>query len=75
MKITRWVHSGFHGMTNIAVMVPEDAEPGDQVQVSKQVAHRLDDAVCGINECSCGDRISYQIHDDNKWYITVPKEV
>lgn len=61
-------HKGRHGLTKLAVMVPDDAESGQPIEVSERVAKRVNEAVCGIDECVCGDRIAWRERD--KWYLT-----
>ena len=55
MKRIEWTHDGFHGTTHISILVPNNAKPGDVVSVSRKVAKRINDIVCGITTCTCGE--------------------
>lgn len=79
MKRIELQHTGFHGTVRRSVMVPSDAQSGDEVEVSARVAKRLNDAVCGMSDCTCGERIAHpgaHMHTApisyDHWYITVP---
>jgi len=51
-------HNGFHGRTRLVFRVPTGTEPGSVVEVSPDVAERLNHAVCPCADCMCGERIS-----------------
>ncbi len=76
MRTIELTHKGFHGLTKLALMVPDDAESGEPVEVSERTARRLNDAVCGIDECLCGERVAWQgccngLASDG-WFVTHP---
>lgn len=79
-KITL-VYNGFHGLRVISFLVPADAKPGDEVEVSATVARRLNDEVCGIRNCKCGEKVAHMVgyHVGGEkggqaiWGVTLPK--
>ena len=81
MKIWTWKHSGFHGLTTLRVMVPDTAKDGDAMEVTATVAKRLNDAVCGMADCRCGEAVAGQDQDMGPgehvldiWIIILPKQ-
>jgi len=72
-KITL-IYNGFHGLRVISFLVPTDAKPGDEVEVSPAVARRLNDEVCGISDCQCGEHIAYPLGwGDDRWAVKLPE--
>ena len=77
-----WTHEGFHGATQLSVRVPdayadEDDAPGAPVviPISARVARRLNDAVCGNDNCECGEYVAWQDWSDHgTWYMRLPTE-
>jgi hypothetical protein len=53
-------HDGFHGRATVRVRgeVVTDARGGERVYISEATARRIDDAVCGVSDCTCGEGIS-----------------
>lgn len=63
-------HNGFHGYNSVSFQVPAGTQEGDVVHVSNRVAKRLNDAVCGCHDCTCGEAIADAHRDNNGdyWY-------
>ena len=77
--------NGFHGHVNLRFRAPVVPSPvGERfygtadirfAQVSRRVAKRLNDLVCGCEGCQCGERAARE--DFNKpgvWYVRLPSE-
>ncbi len=82
MKITI-THNGFHGYKTVSFFGrPTQPKSGDQnnpwdgvkspvffISVTRQVAKRLNKAVCGMSDCCCGEhvaRIDYDNHGEGR---------
>lgn len=59
MRRWQWTYNGFHGRATLAVMVPDDADDGDLLVVSRRVARRLNAAVCPVPGCTCGEEVAF----------------
>jgi len=72
MKNVTIEHSGFHGRNAVTIRVPDNARPGDAVQVSTDVARRINAGVCGSADCMCGECIAMQ-DGRGGWEVTIPQ--
>lgn len=64
-RLVEFGYDGFHGYTELAVRVPVDAKPGDEIELSDRVARRLDHAVCGGGGCQCHEGVTSYFSRDN----------
>jgi len=71
-------HNGYHGYTTVSLRVDQGAQPGDRVEVSRAVARRLNNEVCGCTDCQCGECIArpdnYPGSPDCRWWVTIPQD-
>jgi len=74
VKMITLTHNGFHGHNTVRFRVPDDTKPGDQVTISRQVARRLDSAVCSGRDCQCGEHITQDAYhaDDDLCTVDLP---
>lgn len=69
-------HDGFHGHTVLRFRGKKttyyrDGHTERRVEVSRRVAKRLNDAVCGMRDCQCGSVVAVQEYGSDDWYVVV----
>jgi len=75
-----WTHKGYHGRAEMSLRAPSGSQAGDTVEVSCRVATRLNNLVCGMCNCQCGERVAMtgaEMHGTSygwdRWYVSLPK--
>lgn len=73
MKNVAITYNGFHGHCTFTVRVPNDAQPGDEIAISARVAKRINNLLCGISDCQCGEGIAEEYNTrTGDAYFTLP---
>lgn len=68
-------HNGFHGLCTVRIQVPTDVKPGSDVEVSRSVARRVNNKVCGISDCRCGEKLAHlenPFDNQGRWFVSIP---
>jgi len=77
-RISAQVHySGFHGISTLRFCPQQEGRhpvTGERAyKVSPRVARRLNDKVCGIGGCTCGDKIAFQTASGAEGWVAAEK--
>jgi len=62
-------HVGFHGFHALRFS-GRLCGNGRSVEVSARVARRLNDEVCGLDDCRCAERAARE--EQGRWYVALP---
>lgn len=57
-------HNGFHGWNTVVVRVDPATAWDGEIEVSAGVARRINQIVCGLTDCRCGEHIAHEIAPD-----------
>lgn len=71
-KLVNWDHNGFHGHITICLRVPASASGGDEVEVSRATAKRLNNLVCGMSDCRCGESVAHEDYETGRCMVRLP---
>jgi len=78
-KMLTITHNGFHGRRTITIRpLHRTGEPATfhgmhgMAEVSARTARRLNNAVCGMLACVCGEQMAYEYDYDGHWWVQLP---
>ena len=70
-KYVSFTHNGFHGRTKLKMRVTETDQLGFYI-VSDRVARRLNNEVCGIPGCTCGEYVASLLAFCEGYCVEIP---
>ncbi len=73
MKTISQTYNGFHGHTTFRLRVPDNAQSGDIIPLSRQTVQRINRLICGVSDCRCNEGLPVEGSDNNIQYrLTEP---